>query len=182
MTTLDAFNTVKAGIPFFLEKQIGEIPLPPEEQMMMGVSDPYTAWDASLTRGPDGLETGDLPFWSGLINGKGRQESVPYSKTRLEIFTIEEGSSYRFRLIGVQGLYSLKFSIDEHNLTVISTDGSLIEPIPTQFIILHTGERYDFILTANHPRSDVNDYWIRAETLELDLDSPGGPPYPSRDT
>ena len=179
MTTLDAFNTVKAGIPFFLEKQIGEIPLPSEEQMMMGVSNPYTAWDASLTRGPDGLETGDLPFWSGLINGKGRHESVPYNKTRLEIFSVEEGGSYRFRLIGVQGLYSLKFSIDEHNLTVISTDGSLIEPIPTQFIILHTGERYDFILTANRPRSDVNDYWMRAETLELDLDSPG-PPYPSR--
>ena len=179
MPTLNAFNTVQAGLPFFLEKPIGEIPLPPEEQVMMGVSNPYTAWDASLTRGPDGLETGDLPFWSGLINGKGRHESVPYNKTRLEIFTVEEGSSYRFRLIGVQGLYSFKFSIDEHNLTVLSTDGSLIEPISTQFIILHTGERYDFILTANRPRSDVNDYWIRAETLEVDLDSPG-PPYPSR--
>ena len=179
MTTLDAFNTVKGELPFFLEKQIGEIPLPPEEQIAMGVSNLYTAWDASLTRGPDGLETGDLPFWSGLINGKGRHEAVPYNKTRLEIFTVEEGSSYRFRLIGVQGLYSLRFSIDEHNLTVISTDGSLIEPISTQFIILHTGERYDFILTANRPRSHINDYWIRAETLEVDLDSPG-PPYPTR--
>ena len=179
MTTLDEFNTVKGELPFYLKKEIGEIPLPPEEQMTIGVSEPYVAWDASFTKGPDGLETGDLPFWSGLINGKGRHYAVPYNKTRLEVFTIKEGNSYRFRLIGVQGLYSLKFSIDEHNLTVISTDGSLIEPISTQFIILHTGERYDFILTANCPRSDVKDYWIRAETLEVDLDS-DGPPYPSR--
>ena len=178
-TTLYSFNRVKAGLPFYLEKETGEIPLPPDEQVAMGVSQPYEAWDPSFTRGPDGLETGDFPFWSGLINGKGRHSNVPYNKTRLEIFTVEEGGSYRFRLIGVQGLYALKFSIDEHNLTVISTDGSLIEPITAQFIILHTGERYDFILTARRPRSDVNNYWIRAESLELDLDAEG-PPYPSR--
>ena len=179
LATLDSFNLVKAELPFYLEKETGDIPLPPEEQIAMGVSQPYTAWDPSDTRGADGLETGDLPFWSGLINGKGRHSGVAYNKTRLEIFTVDEGNSYRFRLIGVQGLYAFRFSVDEHNLTVISTDGSLIEPISTQFIILHTGERYDFILTANRPRSNVNDYWIRAETLELDLDAQG-PPYPSR--
>ena len=179
MATLDSYNIVKAGIPFYLEKAVGEIPLPPDEQTAMGVSQPYEAWDPAFTRGPDGLETGDLPFWSGLINGKGRHLGVPYDRTRLEIFTVEEGNSYRFRLIGTQGLYALKFSIDEHNLTVISTDGSLIEPISTHFIILHTGERYDFILIANRPRAGVNDYWIRAETLEVDLEA-GGPPYPSR--
>ena len=176
---LDLYNNIVGELPFYPEKPIGEIPLLPEQQTEMGVAQPYVAWDEDMSRGPEGLTNGDLPFWSGLINGKGKHSDVPYNKSRLEIFTVEEGNSYRFRLIGSQGLYSLKFSIDEHNLTVISTDGSLIEPISTQFIILHTGERYDFILTARRPRSNVDNYWVRVETLEVDLDS-SGPPYPSR--
>ena len=179
VTTLDLYNNIVGELPFYQEKPIGDVPLPSAQQVAMGVAEPYEAWDEDFSRGPDGLTNGDLPFWSALINGKGRHSDVPYNKSRLEIFTIDEGNSYRFRLIGSQGIYGLRFSVDEHNLTVVSTDGSLIEPIPTQFIILHTGERYDFILTANRPRSDVNDYWMRAETLEVDLDSPG-PPYPSK--
>ena len=167
-TTLDLFT---GGLEFFPDKPFGDIPLPPSEQ----TGTPYTAYEASS--GPDGLEVSDIPFWSGLINGKGRHNDVPYNKTRLEIFNIRnDGGLYRFRLVGAQSLYALKFSIDEHNLTVISTDGSLIEPVETQFLIIHTGERYDFIVKGQKPRDDVSDYWIRAETLEVDLDSPG-PPY-----
>ena len=177
-TMLDLYNSIEGELPFYPNKPIGDIPLP-ELSNPMGVVDPNRDYDEDESIGPDGLTNGDLPFWSGLINGKGRHSDVPYNITRLEIFTVEEGNSYRFRLIGSQGLYGLRLSIDEHNLTVISTDGSLIEPIPTQFIILHTGERYDFILTANRPRAGVNDYWIRAETLEVDLGA-GGPPYPSQ--
>ena len=170
-TTLDLFTRIKGGLEFFPDKPFGDIPLPPSEQ----TGTPYTAYEASS--GPDGLEVGDIPFWSGLINGKGRHNDVPYNKTRLEIFNIRnDGGLYRFRLVGAQSLYALKFSIDEHNLTVISTDGSLIEPVETQFLIIHTGERYDFIVKGQKPRDDVSDYWIRAETLEVDLDSPG-PPY-----
>ncbi len=173
-TTLDLFTRIKGGLEFFPDKPFGEIPLPPSEQT--GPT-PYLPYDASS--GPDGLEVGDIPFWSGLINGKGRHNDVPYNKSRLEIFTVrDDGGLYRFRLVGAQSLYALKFSIDEHNLTVISTDGSLVEPVETQFIIIHTGERYDFIVKGQKPRDDINDYWIRAETLEVDLDAPG-PPYPS---
>ena len=125
----------------------------------------------------DGLSLGHIPFFSGLINGKGRNKDVSYERTRLEIFNVESGNIYRFRLIGAQSQFAYKFSIDEHNLTIISTDGSIIEPVEAQFVILHTGERYDFLLKANKPRRDVNDYWIRAETLEVNFTS--GPPYQS---
>ena len=170
-TTSDQFIKIKGGLGFFPGKPYGEIPLPLAEQN--GTA--YTSYEA--LSGPDGLEVGDLPFVSGLINGRGKHIEIPYIKTRLEIFSISnDGRLYRFRLIGVQSIYMLKFSIDEHNLTVIATDGNLIEPIETQFIILHTGERYDFVLRGEKPRNDKNDYWIRAETLELDLNS-AGPPY-----
>ena len=152
---------VKAELPFYtiVHENETETSLCHEENIAIGVSQPYTAWDPFNMRGVDGLEMGDLPFWSGFINEKEWHSGVPYNKTRLEIITVEEGYSYRCALIGVQGLFAFRFSIDEHNLTVISTDGSPIEPISTQFIILHTGERYDFILTAKQPRS--NNYWIR---------------------
>ena len=172
-TTLDLFTKIRGGLAFFPGKPIGEIPLPPSEQ----TGPAYSAYEASF--GPDGLEVGDIPFWSGLINGKGRHGDVPYTKTRLEIFNISDDNNlYRFRLVGAQSLLAYKFSIDEHKLTVISTDGVLIEPVEVDFIIIHTGERYDFVVRGNKPRADVNDYWIRAETLEVNLDS-RGPPYTS---
>ena len=81
---------------------------------------------------------------------------------------MESGGVYRFRLIGAQSQYAYKFSIDEHSLTVMSTDGSLIEPVEAQFVILHMGERYDFLLKANKPRENIDNYWMRAETLAVD--------------
>jgi FtsP/CotA-like multicopper oxidase with cupredoxin domain len=169
-SNLNRYTLVKGDIASFPEKPIGDIPLPPEEQ---GIA--YEAFDDTF--GPDGLPIGDTPFFSGLINGKGRNDEVPFERTRLEVFTVEEGGVYRFRLIGAQNQYAYKFSIDEHNLTVIATDGYLIEPVEAQFVILHTGERYDFLLTANKPSPPRDDYWIRVETLEVDLS--GGLPYPS---
>lgn len=168
-SNLNRYTLVKGDIGFFPGKPLGEIPLPPSEQ------NSYENFEDTF--GPDGLSVGDIPFFSGLINGKGRHIDVPFERTRLEVFTVEQFGMYRFRLVGAQSQFAYKFSIDEHNLTVISTDGSLIEPVEAQFVILHTGERYDFILRANKPREGVNDYWIRAETLEVDLSS--GLPYPS---
>ena len=172
LPNLNRYTLVKGDIGFFPEKPLGDIPVPLSEQQ-----GPDTYGKFEDTFGPDGLSVGDIPFFSGLINGKGRHSDVPFERTRLEVFTVEQGGVYRFRLVGAQSQYAYKFSIDEHNITVISTDGSLIEPVEAQFLILHTGERYDFILKANKPREGVNDYWIRAETLEVDLD--GGLPFPS---
>ncbi len=42
---------------------------------------------------------------------------------------VPDRSVYRFRLIGAQSKHARRFSVDEHNLTVISTDGALIEPV-----------------------------------------------------
>ena len=175
LTNLDRYTIAKDELPFFPDKPQGQIPIPVSEQLAMNVTSPYSTFEDIF--GPDGLSVGDIPFVSGLINGKGRHKDVPYAQTRLEIFTVQSGGIYRFRLIGATSQYAYKFSIDEHNLTVMSTDGSLIEPVNAQFVILHTGERYDFLLQANKPRQDVNDYWIRAETLSATIK--GQPPYTS---
>lgn len=164
LTAHSRYPHVKAASGIFLNKLPGVIPLPPSEQS--DVVKPYVAFDVSYS--PAGIPM-NAQFFSGLINGKGRHQNVPFVRTRLEVFTVDSGSVYRFRLIGEQTKLAYKFSIDEHNLTVIATDGNLIEPVEAQFVIVHIGERYDFLLKANKPREDIDDYWIRAETLEVDF-------------
>ena len=121
------------------------------------------------TYSSDGAEVGAVNYWSGLINGKGRHRSVPYTRSNLSIFDVSPDSVYRFRLVGAQSLYAYRFSIDRHNLTVIATDGEYIEPEEVDYVIIHSGERYDFIIQTKS-ESDVssqNDFLIRAVTLEI---------------
>jgi FtsP/CotA-like multicopper oxidase with cupredoxin domain len=89
---------------------------------------------------------------------------VPFNSSRLSAFSVQRGSTYRFRLIGAQADYAYKFYIGGHKLRVIATDGFFIEPILADFLIVNTGERYDFLLDANQAAG--TDFLIRAETLE----------------
>ena len=128
--------------------------------------------------------TSSTPFFSALINGKGRHSKLPYSKTRLSVFTVEQNKKYRFRLVGAQGEVAFKFSIDGHKLCVVGTDGKWIKPVhEVDYIILHSGERYDFILEGPPPNvGNGRVYWMRAETLEVNIPKVGNvvpPPYKS---
>ena len=160
--SLDLFTQFKAG-GFYEDKPIGEVPTPSYNKLR-----PTSSFDNGFA--------GAIPYFSGIINGKGRHADVPYNKTRLSIFTVEPSKTYRFRLIGAQETYAYNFSIDGHKLTVVATDGYWINPIDNvDYIIIQTGERYDFLLNATEK---VKDYWIRAETLEINKTA-GGPPYPT---
>ena len=123
------------------------------------------------TRGVDNTQIAPIPFWSGIINDKGRHyyEGGNHNYGKLSIFTVSQGNQYRFRLIGAQALYAYRFSIESHKLTVIATDGHYIENITdVNYIIVNTGERYDVIVNANQP--DIKDYGILARTLEYSSD------------
>lgn len=161
--SLANFVPLHAGLGFFPDVEDGEVP-----------PNNYERYSSTYTF--DGSEVGPMPYFSGLINGKGRHPDVDYSKTKLSVFEVENGKSYRFRLIGAQGLYAYKFSIDGHKLRVVGTDGYWIEPELVDYIIIHSGERYDFILDANNT---IGNYWITAETLEVKIDSDSPPPYKS---
>jgi len=127
----------------------------------------FTLYNATV--GPDGTEIGPIPFWSGIINDKGRhfnqlgEPNIP--GTGLNYFTVDRNRRYRFRLIGAQALYSFRFSIEGHKLTVIASDGDPIKPIEdVDYVIVNTGERYDVVVTAD--KTEQKDFWIWAETLE----------------
>jgi len=99
-----------------------------------------------------------------------RHAKLPYTLPGKKImaplswFNVTRGSVYRFRTIGVGSLYPLRISIDNHNLTVIASDGYDIQPMVVESFIINPGERYDFLLEADQP---FNNYWLRAVSMEV---------------
>ena len=154
--SLELFTQIHGGIRFFNRDTP---PLPQTTE-----PDPRVPRTCS----PDGVEVGPVSFWSGLINGQGRHRDVPLVKTRLSTFKVQSNAQYRFRLIGAQSLFAFRFSIDEHKLTLIATDGHFIQPRVVDFIIIHSGERYDFLLETKNEMLTKYNYIIRAETLEVE--------------
>ena len=165
----DLFTQLEGSLGFFPGLPIGRIPQN---------GGPWRTYSA------DGAEVGPITYWSGLINGRGRHASVSYNQSRLTIFNVNPGISsvnvsYRFRMIGAQSLFAYRISISDHKLTIIATDGYLVKPVDVDYIIIHSGERYDFALKPKYATEVVikKNYLIRAETLEVDLTK--AVPYPS---
>lgn len=82
----------------------------------------------------------------------------------MEVFNVTKGSQYRFRVIQAGTIYPLRVSVDNHNITVIASDGYDLQPREAESVILHPGERFDFLLNANQ---DVGNYWIRTISMEV---------------
>jgi len=124
-----------------------------------------------------------------LINGKGayyvfNQVNGTSHQTSRAQFKVQQGFRYRIRVINAGFLYCpIQISIDNHNLTIIATDGNLVNPVTIQnfviyagkdffvknskkikedFINFSLGERYDFVLNANQ---SMGNYLIRAKGL-----------------
>ena len=152
--SLNLFVQIHSTLGFYLNKPLSNVPMPMDSLYF------------PRTLATDGVEVGPIPYWSGLVNGKGRYTPNTYSL--LSVFNVQPGNTYRFRLIGAQSLYAYKVEIVGHKLTVISTDGHFIEPTEVDYLIIHTGERYDFLLNATQT---PDNYLIRAQTLERDPDN-----------
>jgi len=101
---------------------------------------------------------GDVPFESGLINGKGRFD--PASGPELEKVEVRRGEVIRLRVINASTTYALRFQVDGHPLTVIASDGMPLKPIEVDNLWVGSGERYDVLLKADGSGSQ----WIRGVT------------------
>lgn len=89
---------------------------------------------------------GDNKPSSILINGRGvlarytdtdgtRRVETPRSE-----FRVQKGFKYRFRLINGGFLYCpIEFSIDNHRLLIIASDGKLLEPKLVDSLIIYAG-------------------------------------------
>ena len=157
----DFFRSQRFGIGAYPHLQIYELPPGPTPIYYHSVS-------------PDITEIGNFPFWSALIHGRGRHCSVPYERSSLTTYKVEKDQTYRFRLIHTGVAYALRYSIDGHKLTVMATDGYVVQPLEVDYIGIHSGERYDFLLTADQ---EEGNFWMKAETFEADRFNSPGVPY-----
>ncbi|RPB03356.1 hypothetical protein L873DRAFT_1787140 [Choiromyces venosus 120613-1] len=71
----------------------------------------------------------------------------------------EAGKKYLLRFINMATDTFFKVSLDNHNMTVISTDFVPIIPYKTEFLSIGIGQRYEVIIEANQA---TDNYWLRA--------------------
>jgi iron transport multicopper oxidase len=70
---------------------------------------------------------------------------------------LEANTTYRIRLANTGVLAPLNFSIDDHNLTVIEADATLVRPVVVTRLQLAVGQRYSVLVTVK-----PGDHWLRA--------------------
>ncbi|XP_076296818.1 uncharacterized protein LOC143217023 [Lasioglossum baleicum] len=115
---------------------------------------------------------GDNKPPSILINGLGRFTNAPSGNNAsaampVATFLVKQNVRYRFRLINAEFLNCpVELSIDNHTMTVISSDGRDIEPVHGKTLVSYAGERFDFVVEANQR---IDNYWIRVRGL-MDCD------------
>ncbi|KAG6908637.1 hypothetical protein DXG01_003815 [Tephrocybe rancida] len=95
-----------------------------------------------------------------LINGLGR--TLNGTASELAVINVESDKTYRFRLIGLSCDAPYNFTIHNHKMTIIETDGEYTAPVVVDSLWVYAGQRYSVIVHANQP---VNNYWIRADPL-----------------
>ncbi len=93
------------------------------------------------------------------VTGKGVLENSSQPHPPVELFNVAKDVRYRFRVIsGASSFCNMQFSIQNHSLVMIASDGSYFQPQVVDYFRISSGERYDFILTANQP---IDNYEIR---------------------
>ncbi|CAB4013989.1 L-ascorbate oxidase-like [Paramuricea clavata] len=119
-----------------------------------------------------------LPDGSGLpvqfdhiqfqMNGQRlpRRASVVDSNTQIEFYVVG-GTNYRFRIISATILNIFVISIDYHEMHVMATDGYLVKPFVTDYLVVHVSERYDFILKAKEGMPPGFKFPIRIQSLAV---------------
>nr|XP_045624168.1 oxidoreductase OpS5-like [Procambarus clarkii] len=98
-----------------------------------------------------------------LVNGRGPYQHandsslaalVPYKR-----FKVSPGKRYRMRVINTAILSCpIVVSIDQHDLTVIASDGRPIVPRTAQSLVTYSGERWDVVVQAGSSSSGA--FWM----------------------
>jgi FtsP/CotA-like multicopper oxidase with cupredoxin domain len=124
------------------------------------------------------------PYTNVLWNGKGFFNCSKYSNFNIEFettrseydcvikaypkFQIQSSNlPLRFRIVNTGSGLTLVFSIDHHQLTVITVDGVDVKPFLCERILIYVGQRYDVLV---YPlSSEVKSYWMRTNTLDYPI-------------
>ncbi|KIK53297.1 hypothetical protein GYMLUDRAFT_250550 [Collybiopsis luxurians FD-317 M1] len=102
--------------------------------------------------------TGIVPVSdSGTFNGVGRYNGGP--EVPWPVVNVVQGKRYRFRIINQSARNVFTMSIDNHNLTIIETDGVSTVPHTVDLVEVLAGQRYSVVVAADQA---VDNYWFNA--------------------
>ncbi|XP_052895441.1 uncharacterized protein LOC128302616 [Anopheles moucheti] len=114
-----------------------------------------------------GLQSSTVRMDSILINGRGRhfdeEEHELQVQAPLTVYRVRKGYRYRFRMISSGSQFCpFQLQIENHRMQLIATDGGAVQPIMIDTLISTSGERYDFVLSANQKPGN---YWVRVRAI-----------------
>lgn len=76
-------------------------------------------------------------------------------------FRFQPGKVHRLRLINGGACATQKFTIDDHEMTVIANDFVLLKPYTTKVVTLGAGQRSDVLVKATGKVTDA--VWMRSD-------------------
>lgn len=76
------------------------------------------------------------------------------------MFPVQQQKRYRYRLINTGAFAPFAFSVDNHTLSVIEADGTMVRPLDVHRLEIAVAQRYSVILHANQTATN---YWIRSQ-------------------
>ncbi|RAL48458.1 hypothetical protein DM860_005882 [Cuscuta australis] len=94
-----------------------------------------------------------------LINGH-PGDSYPCSQNDTFKLTVDLGKTYLLRMVNSVMNNILFFSIANHQVTVVGSDGAYTKPFKSDYIAISPGQTIDFLVEANQPR---NHYYMAAK-------------------
>ncbi|KAF9256552.1 Cu-oxidase-domain-containing protein [Marasmius fiardii PR-910] len=94
---------------------------------------------------------------TGTFNGVGRFNGGP--ALPFAVVNVVQHRRYRLRIINESARSAYNFSIDNHDFSIIETDGVNTNPISGNQVQILAGQRYSVVVNANQP---VGNYWINA--------------------
>lgn len=84
------------------------------------------------------------------------------------VISVQKHKRHRIRLINAGGFAAFHFSVDNHTLSVIEADATMVEPLDVHRLEIAVAQRYSVILTADQEETN---YWIRADMNTLCFDA-----------
>ena len=87
----DLFILQHTVLESYYPTSVGDLPIPGNKY--------------DITVSYDRAESGPVPYYSGLVNGRGRYQDVDFRQSVLTRFNVTAGQKYRFRVVGAQGIY-----------------------------------------------------------------------------
>lgn len=109
---------------------------------------------------------------NGLINGASYFNCSSYGadagytcfeNSTYYVFDLNPNARTRLRFINAGAFAEFTFSVDNHTLSVIEADGTMISPSTVHRVPIHVAQRYSVILETN--QSTHTNYWFRGAMI-----------------